>query len=190
MYSMSLDSLEKKEVLEPSVQSCKRATQRCPCGYLTDPVHECLCSPTAIQRYMAKVSGPILDRIDLHVEVPSVRYRDLADTSDDIEKSRDVRTRVNSAREIQRQRYRKFKGIYANTHIGQRAIRRYCRPDDEGEKILQRSIETFGFSARAYHRILKVARTIADLDGEEDILARHISEAVQYRTLDRNLRMK
>ena len=139
---------------------------------------------------MAKVSGPILDRIDLHVEVPAVRYRDLADNSDNIERSRYIRLRLEGAREIQKQRYRRYKGIHANAHIGPRVIKRYCRLDDTGEKILQRSIETFGFSARAYHRILKVARTIADLDGEENILARHISEAVQYRTLDRNLWVK
>jgi len=189
MYSMCLDSPE-KEVVQLSVRSCSMATQECPCGYLTDTHHQCTCSTTAIRRYMAKVSGPILDRIDIHVEVPSVKYRDIADNSDDCEKSRDVRARVNSAREIQKRRYSRLQGVHANAHIGPRVIKRYCSLDESGEKILHREIETFGFSARAYHRILKVARTIADLDGEEDILARHISEAVQYRTLDRNLWIK
>lgn len=166
------------------------AMNPCPCGYLTDPAHECTCSSIAIQRYMARVSGPILDRIDIHVEVPSVRYRDLADASDREEKSKDIRARVNRAREIQKQRYHKFKHVHANAHIGPRAIKHLCGLDADGERILQRSMEAFGFSARAYHRILKVARTIADLDSEEHILARHISEAVQYRTLDRNLWIK
>jgi len=166
------------------------AMNPCPCGYLTDPKHECTCSPSAIQRYMAKISGPILDRIDIHVEVPSVGYRDLADNSDDTEKSRNVRKRINRAREIQKHRYKKYRTVHANAHISPRTIKRYCRLDEGGETILRRSIDTFGFSARAYHRILKVARTIADIDGEEDILARHISEAVQYRTLDRNLWMR
>ena len=190
MYPMFEDNLVKREVVQPLVRSCRMATQECPCGYLTDPAHECSCSPIAIKRYMAKVSGPILDRIDIHVEVPAVRYRELSDTSGNSERSRDVQVRVNRAREIQKRRYQKSRRIYANAHIGPRAIKQYCRLDEEGERILKRSMEAFGFSARAYHRILKVARTIADLDGEENILARHISEAVQYRTLDRNLWIK
>ena len=104
MYSVCLDNLEKKEVLVPLVQSYKRATQRYPCGYLTDPLHECSCSPVAIQRYMAKVSGLILDRIDIHVEVPSVKYRDLADKSESGETSQDICKRVNRSREIQKLR--------------------------------------------------------------------------------------
>jgi len=139
---------------------------------------------------MAKISGPILDRIDIHVEVPSVGYSDLADNSDDTEKSKDVRKRVNRAREIQKNRYKNYRTVHANAHISPRNIKRYCRLDERGETILRRSIDTFGFSARAYHRILKVARTIADIDGEVDILAQHVSEAVQYRTLDRNLWMR
>ncbi|MFC1691979.1 YifB family Mg chelatase-like AAA ATPase [Candidatus Latescibacterota bacterium] len=166
------------------------AMNPCPCGYLTDPAHECTCTPYAIQRYMAKVSGPIMDRIDLHIEVPSVKYRDLADTSDSGEKSDEVRKRVNRAREIQRLRFANFRQIHANAHIKPRLIKRFCSLDEEGKKILERSIESFGFSARAYHRILKVARTIADLEGDEYILSKHISEAVQYRTLDRNLWLK
>ena len=166
------------------------AMNPCPCGYLTDPRHECTCSPSKIQRYMAKVSGPILDRIDIHVDVPSVRYRDLVEDSENLEDSETIRKRINTARDIQKDRYSRFKRIHANAHLEPRAIKRYCRIDDEGERILRRSIDTFGFSARAYHRILKVARTIADLDGEEHILSRHVSEAVQYRTLDRNMWMR
>ena len=119
----------------------------------------------------------------------SVRYRELVD-SEDGERSCDIRRRVDSARDIQKQRYESVKKVHANAHIGPRAIKKYCRIDEDGKEILQRSIDSFGFSARAYHRILKVSRTIADLEGEEYILARHISEAVQYRTLDRNLWMR
>ena len=166
------------------------AMNPCPCGFLTDPSHECTCTPYTVQRYMAKLSGPILDRIDIHVEVPAVRYRDLADDSCGGERSEDIRRRVNSAREIQMNRYKDWKGIYCNAQMRPRFIKQYCSLDDKGENILKRAIDSFGFSARAYHRILKVSRTIADLDGEKNICARHISEAVQYRTLDRNIWMK
>lgn len=166
------------------------AMNPCPCGYLTDPQHECSCSSTAVQRYMSRVSGPILDRIDIHVEVPAVRYKDIADVSDDGERSADIRQRVNRAREIQKARYARYRNIHSNSQIGPRAIAQYCRLDSDAETILRRSMETFGFSARAYHRILKVARTIADLESEQHIAARHVSEAIQYRTLDRNLWIK
>lgn len=166
------------------------AMNPCPCGFLTDPSHECSCSPYSIQRYMAKFSGPILDRIDIHIEVPAVRYRDLVDDRCCGDKSNDIRKRVNKAREIQKHRYRDSRGIYSNSHLKPRVIKLYCSIDNESERIMQRAIDSFGFSARAYHRILKVARTIADLDGEENILAKHLSEAIQYRTLDRNLWIK
>jgi len=166
------------------------AMNPCPCGFLTDPSHECSCSPYSIQRYMAKFSGPILDRIDIQVEVPAVRYRDLVDDEYCGDKSDDIRERVNKARKIQKYRYKDCKGIYSNSHLKPRAIKLYCNIDNESEKIMRRAIESFGFSARAYHRILKVARTIADLEGEENILAKHLSEAIQYRTLDRNLWIK
>ena len=163
------------------------AMNPCPCGFLTDPSHECSCSTYAIQRYMAKISGPVLDRIDIHIEVPAVRYRDLAANDAGGEKSECIRARVNSARKIQKHRYKDMRGIHSNARLLPRSIKQYCRFDSDGEQILRRAIDTFGFSARAYHRILKVARTIADLEEEKNICARHISEAVQYRTLDRNL---
>jgi len=163
------------------------AMNPCPCGFLTDHTHECTCSPTAVSRYLARVSGPILDRFDIHVEVPSVRYRDLADTSESEERSEDIRSRVNKARNIQKRRFHQFRRIHANAQMTPRAIKQFCLLGSDSETILRRSMETFGFSARAYHRILKVARTIADLDGEDDIAARHISEAIQYRTLDRKM---
>ncbi|MCD6307400.1 MAG: YifB family Mg chelatase-like AAA ATPase [Candidatus Latescibacteria bacterium] len=166
------------------------AMNPCPCGYLTDPTHTCTCSPFAVQRYRSKISGPILDRIDLHVDVPPVCYRELADDSRQEERSRDIRARVNRAREIQKERFRRHRSIHANAHIAPRTIKRWCKLDEDGERILRRAMDAFGFSARAYHRILKVSRTIADLDGAADIAARHVSEAVQYRTLDRNHSMQ
>ena len=166
------------------------AMNPCPCGFLTDPSHECTCTPFAIQRYMAKVSGPILDRIDIHVEVPAVRYRDLVDETHAEESSQAVGERVNATRQLQENRYSSLDGIYCNAQLTPRTMKDHCRLDDEGEAILRRVIDSFGFSARAYHRILKVSRTIADLDGSPEIRARHISEAVQYRTLDRNILMK
>jgi magnesium chelatase family protein len=166
------------------------AMNPCPCGYLTDSTHECNCSPYAIQRYMARISGPILDRIDIHIEVPAVKYRELADISAGGESSDNIIKRVNRARDIQKQRYSAIQGIHANTHIEPRRIDEFCRLDTDGDRILKRAIDSFGFSGRAYHRILKVARTIADLEHAENILSHHISEAIQYRTLDRNLWMK
>ncbi len=166
------------------------AMNPCPCGYLTDPVHECSCSPAQIRRYLAKISGPILDRIDLHVEVPAVQYRDLASTGTDGESSESIRKRIDGTRDIQKKRYKSMKNCHANAHIGPRAIRTFCALDDKAEAVFKRSMDAFGFSARVYHRILKVARTIADLERSENIQASHISEAVQYRTLDRKLWMQ
>jgi magnesium chelatase family protein len=163
------------------------ATQECPCGHLGDTGRECTCNPYAIQRYLSRISGPILDRIDIHVEVPAIHFRELACDSGDGENSSNVRQRVNRAREIQKKRYNGMKNVHANAHIGPRAIRQFCGVDDDGKRIFQRAMEAFGFSARVYHRILKVSRTIADLAGEEGITARHIAEAVQYRTLDRKI---
>jgi magnesium chelatase family protein len=161
------------------------AMNPCPCGYLTDPFHECKCSPIQIRRYHGKVSGPLLDRIDLHVEVPPLKYEELREKSSG-ESSEKIRERVERAREIQLQRFRGRKKIYFNAHMGPREIKVFCRIDESSESLLKAAIERFGFSARAYHRILKVARTIADLEGSNDIGPHHISEAIQYRALDRD----
>ncbi len=177
-------------VMYPARFMLVAAMNPCPCGYLTDPTHECTCSPYAIQRYMARISGPIMDRIDIHVEVPAVKYRELADTAAGGEPSETVMKRVNTARDIQKRRYAAIHGIHANTHLEPRRIEEFCKLDADGDRILKRAIDSFGFSGRAYHRILKVARTIADLENEKNILSQHISEAIQYRTLDRNLWMK
>jgi len=162
------------------------AMNPCPCGHYTDPGKQCTCNEMMIQKYLAKVSGPLLDRIDLHVEVPAVRYRDLS-SKEMGEKSDAVRERVLKAREIQRARFANRKGIYANADMQSKEIREFCRVNDAGEELLKMAITKLGLSARAYDRILKVARSIADLAACEQIKPEHVSEAIQYRTLDRSL---
>ena len=161
------------------------AMNPCPCGFFTDPQKECTCTPLQIQRYRSKVSGPLLDRIDIQVEVPTLRYQELAN-KDAGESSGEVRQRVNAARSIQLQRFVNRK-IHANAQMGAKDIRRYCAVNDAAEKLLETAINKLGLSARAYSRILKVSRTIADLDGSEEIESPHIAEAIQYRSLDRRL---
>ena len=159
------------------------AMNPCPCGFLSDPQHNCTCSPIQVRRYRSRISGPLLDRIDIQVDVPAVKYKDLSDTLSG-EDSATVRGRVNAAREIQLQRYanRKF---FCNAQMSSRDLRAYCQPDEGGEQLLESAMQRLGLSGRAYTRILKVARTIADLAGEECIAAAHIAQAIQYRTLDR-----
>ena len=157
------------------------AMNPCPCGYLTDPGHECRCSSTVVQKYMNRVSGPILDRIDIHVEVPAVKYRELTASTQDGERSKDIRARVNNARDIQKKRYNGISGVHSNSRIGPRLIDEHCTLEPDAERVLHRAIDAFGFSARAYHRILRVSRTIADIEKVDTICARHVSEAVQYR---------
>jgi magnesium chelatase family protein len=159
------------------------AMNPCPCGYLSDPKHRCRCSLHQIQRYRSKISGPLLDRIDIHVDVPAVPYKDLIAESA-AEASADIRKRVGAAREIQSQRLARTK-IYCNAQMASRHIKKHCRIDDASHRLLEAAIDKLGLSARAYNRILKIARTIADLNQESVIRLDHISEAVQYRTLDR-----
>jgi magnesium chelatase family protein len=161
------------------------AMNPCVCGFLTDPQKECICTPLQIQRYRSKVSGPLLDRIDIQVEVPGLRYQELAN-KDAGESSDLIRARVNAARSIQLQRFHKTK-IHANAQMGARDIKRYCSVKDDAEKLLETAINKLGLSARAYSRVLKVGRTIADLAGSESIEASHIAEAIQYRSLDRRM---
>src|SRR5437763_7697195 len=151
----------------------------CPCGFFSDPTRECRCTGAIIQRYLSKISGPLLDRIDLHIEVPAVPYQELRGKDAGLT-SDDVRARVEGARLLQRSR-----GFY-NTHIPPALLRKLCVLDDAGERTLEMAVRRMGLSARAHDRILKVARTIADLGGSTTVSAKHVAEAVQYRSLDRN----
>jgi magnesium chelatase family protein len=162
------------------------AMNPCPCGYFTDPNKECTCTPPLIQKYMAKISGPLLDRIDIHIEVPAVKYKELA-TEAPTEKSGIIRDRVIKARDIQLNRFKEYKHIFNNADMGSKEVRKYCKLDSAGEELLKMAMTKLGLSARAYDRILKVSRTIADIDNSEDILSQHVSEAIQYRSLDREL---
>ena len=160
------------------------AMNPCPCGFFGDTKRECHCSPVQIQRYVSKISGPLLDRTDIHIEVPAVQYKELRGDVE-IESSACVRGRVLRAREIQLERYRTEKNIYANSQMPPKLIRKHCAITAEGEKILETAIQRLGLSARAHDRILKVSRTIADLEGAPSLAPKHLSEAIQYRTLDR-----
>jgi magnesium chelatase family protein len=160
------------------------AMNPCPCGYATDPVRECKCTSAQIQRYMSKISGPLLDRIDIHIEVPSVRWKELSSDRAG-EPSSVIRERVRMARLIQRQRFSRRKGMYCNADMEPKDLEKHCKLDDECMSLLRHAITSLGLSARAFHRIQKVARTIADLEQAETIQASHVSEAIQYRSLDR-----
>ncbi|MBL8171807.1 MAG: YifB family Mg chelatase-like AAA ATPase [Acidobacteria bacterium] len=160
------------------------AMNPCPCGYFNDPTRECKCTPPQIQRYISKISGPLLDRIDIHVDVPAVKVSELS-AQEASEGSAEIRAKVNRARKIQQTRFT-GEHVFANAQMTPRLIRKYCQLAAGPQSLLERAINKYGLSARAYDRILKVSRTIADLDGVEHITEKHISEAVQYRTLDRN----
>jgi magnesium chelatase family protein len=169
----------------PSSFMLAAAMNPCPCGFWNDPTRECRCTPLQIQRYVGRISGPLLDRIDIHIDVPAVRFKDLSgETPPDSDSSADIRERVLRARELQHERF-KEEGIFSNAAMTSRLIRRYCKIDSEGEKLLENAMVRQGLSARAYDRILKVSRTIADLDQSETINPVHVAEAVGYRSLDR-----
>jgi magnesium chelatase family protein len=168
----------------PSRFMLAAAMNPCPCGFFGDPTRDCQCSPPQIQRYVSKISGPLLDRIDIHIEVPAVKYKELRGDKE-IESSASVRERVLRARKIQTERYREEKMLYANAQMPPRLMRKFCAISSDGEKLLESAIQRLGLSARAHDRILKVGRTIADLEGAESIEPKHLSEAIQYRTLDR-----
>ena len=156
----------------------------CPCGYYNHPEKDCTCAPGIVQRYLNKISGPLLDRIDIHVEVIPVPFRELSDEKK-TEKSEMIRERVIKARKIQDTRYEEAKGIHCNAQMTSKQLRKICRLDETGQTLLKNAMEKLNLSARAYDRILKVARTIADLDSSEDIKSEHLAEAIQYRSLDR-----
>jgi magnesium chelatase family protein len=160
------------------------AMNPCPCGFLNHPEKACGCHPNAVQRYLQRVSGPLLDRIDMHIEVSPVKYAELNQNLPS-ENSQEIRLRILAARKIQQQRYQVF-GLHANAHMSRKHVEQFCQLSHEGQQILQNAMKKLGLSARAYERILKVARTIADLDGSNMISTAHLSEAIQYRNLDRS----
>ncbi|MGC8928143.1 MAG: YifB family Mg chelatase-like AAA ATPase [Myxococcota bacterium] len=161
------------------------AMNPCPCGYLGDPNHKCLCSYPTIQRYRTRISGPLLDRIDIHIDVPPVNYSELSSTREG-EPSAKIRERVIKARKVQEERFKKHKNIYCNSQMTTRMIRKYCQLNNEAQSLIKNAMEKLHMSARAHDRIIKLARTIADIEDSETIEGRHIAEAIQYRTLDRN----
>ena len=169
----------------PSSFMLVAAMNPCPCGFYTDPNRECTCTLPQILRYRSRISGPLMDRIDIHIEVPAVRYRDLTGEASG-ENSETIKGRVNRARELQRLRFN-GKRIYCNAQMTPRFLKKYCQIGEDSKALLEKAIDKLGLSARAYTRILKIARTIADLERVEEITAQHISEAIQYRSLDRTL---
>ena len=159
------------------------AANPCKCGNYLDPSKQCNCTPKQIQQYLGKLSGPLLDRIDIHIEVASVRYKELESTKEE-EKSESIRERVNKARQIQLERYKGMK-IFSNSQLQPSQMNKFCKLDDRGKELLKNAFEKLGLSARAHNRILKVSRTIADMEGSEIIKTHHLAEAIQYRSLDR-----
>ncbi len=162
------------------------AMNPCPCGYYGDTVKTCTCSPPAIAKYLQRISGPLLDRIDIHIEVPRLRQDEMVQGSGSGEPSGSIRGRVLAARARQKERFDGTK-LHCNAHMGARQIKQFCRATDDVKDLLRAAISQLGLSARAYDRILKLARTIADLDGEAEIKLAHVAEAIQYRALDRKL---
>jgi magnesium chelatase family protein len=163
------------------------AMNPCPCGNATDSTKVCQCTSSQIQRYLSRISGPLLDRIDIHIEVPSVKVRELSGDRTG-ESSVTIRERTNRARKIQTQRFAGRKGIYCNAQMTTKDIKKYCGFDKDCLDLIELATNRLGLSARAYDRILKVSRTIADLDGKENITVAHLSEAIQYRSLDKLLK--
>jgi len=161
------------------------AMNPCPCGYYNHPEQNCVCAPGVVQKYLNKISGPLLDRIDIHVEVVPVAFRELTDARPG-EKSEFVRERVVKARKIQEERFQEFSGIHCNAMMTSKMLRTYCVISDAGMTMLKTAMEKLGLSARAYDRILKVSRTIADLESSPDIKTEHLAEAIHYRSLDRD----
>ena len=157
----------------------------CPCGNYNHPEKDCVCGPGMVQKYLNRISGPLLDRIDIHIEVTPVPFKELSGINH-AEKSAAVRQRVISARKIQQKRFEGMKGVYCNAQMSSKQLRTFCKIDESGQILLKNAMEKVGLSARAYDRILKVSRTIADLDNSPDILSEHLAEAINYRNLDRD----
>jgi magnesium chelatase family protein len=156
----------------------------CPCGYYNHPTKDCVCGPGVVQKYLNRISGPLLDRIDIHLEVVPVPFKKLSELESS-ETSETVRERVLAARKIQEERFKDHKGVYANAQMNSKLIRKYVVLDETSNELIKNAMDRIGLSARAYDRILKVSRTIADLEGEENVQTHHLSEAIHYRSLDR-----
>jgi magnesium chelatase family protein len=163
------------------------AANPCKCGYYGDPSRNCTCSFKDAENYLSRLSGPFMDRIDIHIQVPTLKYNEFQSMKPE-ESSAEIKKRVNRARKIQQERYGRY-GIYCNAHLKGSMIREFCRVDMEGRRILQSAFDKLNLSARAYDRILKVARTIADMEESELIDSSHLAEAIQYRALDRTVRV-
>ena len=160
----------------------------CPCGYYGDEEKECKCTPYEIHRYLNKISGPLLDRIDIQIEVKRPKIEKIS-SKQSSEKSEEIKKRVNKARKIQLERYKRY-GIHSNAELSTKMIAEFCQLDKKGEELLQSAFKKLRLSVRAYERILKVARTIADLDEKQNIEFQHIAEAIQYRSLDKFIKWK
>ena len=170
----------------PSEFMLVAAMNPCPCGYFGDLKRECRCGPVQVQRYRQRISGPLLDRIDLHIEVPAVEYRDVASERAE-ETSAAIRERIMRARERQQERFRNDGKVNCNARMATRQLKQHCKLSQDSQELIRVAMSELNLSARAYDRILKVSRTIADLDGKTDIAPEHVSEAIQYRTFDRTL---
>ncbi|MBK9730405.1 MAG: ATP-binding protein [Chitinophagaceae bacterium] len=168
----------------PNLRFGKKATHVCPCGYYNHPEKECVCGAGVVQKYLNRISGPLLDRIDLHVEVTPVPFRELSNIKLS-EKSDQVRERVIKARVFQEERFAEHKDVHSNAQMTTKMMRQYCLLPPAGDQLIKTAMEKLGLSARAYDRILKVSRTIADLEASEDIRVEHLAEAIQYRSLDK-----
>ncbi len=167
------------------LQYRKMPTQECPCGFYNHPTKECVCAPGVVQKYLNKISGPLLDRIDLHVEVTPVAFNELSGQYS-TEKSNVIRERVIKAREVQQDRYKESEEVHCNAQMSTKQLQSICIIDDAGQALLKTAMTRLGLSARAYDRILKVSRTIADLDDSMEIKTNHLAEAIQFRSLDRD----
>ena len=161
-------------------------TQPCPCGFHNHPEKECVCGPAVVKRYLNKISGPLLDRIDLHVEVTPVSYDEISARGQTAESSKDIRERVIMARKIQEERFKDLQGVYSNAHMPSKLVREVCELNQACLTLLKTAMQKLQLSARAYDRILKVSRTAADLAGSEKITIEYLAEAIQYRSLDRD----
>ena len=170
----------------PSEFMLVAAMNPCPCGYFGDLKRECRCGPVQVQRYRQRISGPLLDRIDLHIEVPAVEYRDVASERAE-ESSTAIRGRIIRARERQQERFREDPNVTCNARMATRHLKQHCKLSQDSQDLIRVAMNELNLSARAYDRILKVSRTIADLDEKTDISPEHVSEAIQYRTFDRTL---